>query len=211
MLCRVEVKSEQMSHESFAEYGKWFRCHSLSGVHSTTEVPKQRRVATSLSGILLLWWCSRANCAIVKRGALQCSGYAATVLSQRHDQRLEKELCRVLCEERPDPVDAVEGKSAGSGHSSDVWGAGQYLIDDNTQVHHRRWTQYHDTDWQFDAREVFPKMKRSSVLLRLRLRWCAECITTCASQRGCWSRIWEKRGTVGYRLHNSGKRIHVMW
>ena len=30
----------------------------------------------------------------------------------------------VLCEERPDPADVIEGKSAGSGHSSDVGAAG---------------------------------------------------------------------------------------
>lgn len=29
-----------------------------------------------------------------------------------------------LCEETPDPVDVVEDKSAGSGHISDVRGAG---------------------------------------------------------------------------------------
>ena len=42
------------------------------------------------------------------------------------DQRLDQELCR----KRSDPVDAVEGESAGSGHSSDVGGAGQSVVED---------------------------------------------------------------------------------
>ena len=43
-------------------------------------------------------------------------------------------MCCVLCEERPDPVDFVDGKSAGSGHSSDVRGAGQSIVEDNAQA-----------------------------------------------------------------------------
>uniref|UniRef100_A0A671TL64 S-arrestin n=1 Tax=Sparus aurata TaxID=8175 RepID=A0A671TL64_SPAAU len=41
------------------------------------------------------------------------------VVQAGDDQRLDQELCCVLCEERPNP-DVVEGKSAGSGHNSDV-------------------------------------------------------------------------------------------
>ena len=36
------------------------------------------------------------------------------------DQSLDQELRQIFCEERLDPVDVVEGKSTGSGHSSDV-------------------------------------------------------------------------------------------
>ena len=36
-------------------------------------------------------------------------------------------------EERPDPADVVEDKSAGSGHSSDDEGAGQSLVEDYAQ------------------------------------------------------------------------------
>ena len=35
-------------------------------------------------------------------------------------QSLDKELCCVFCEERPDTADVVECKSAGLGHSSNV-------------------------------------------------------------------------------------------
>ena len=41
------------------------------------------------------------------------------------DQCLDQDLCCVPCEDRPDPTDVEEGKSAGSGHSSDVGGTGQ--------------------------------------------------------------------------------------
>ena len=46
----------------------------------------------------------------------------------------------MLCEERLDPVDVVEGKSIGLGHSSDVGGAGQSIVEDYAQVPHSRWT-----------------------------------------------------------------------
>ena len=42
--------------------------------------------------------------------------------------------CCVFCDERTDPVDAVEGKSAGLGHSSDVGGAEQSIVWDYAQV-----------------------------------------------------------------------------
>ena len=42
--------------------------------------------------------------------------------------------CVASFEERPDPADVVEGKSTGSGHSSDVGGAGQSSIEDYAQV-----------------------------------------------------------------------------
>ena len=37
------------------------------------------------------------------------------VVQAGDDQRLNQELCCAFCEERPDPADVVEGKSAGSG------------------------------------------------------------------------------------------------
>ena len=48
------------------------------------------------------------------------------------DQCLDKELRRVFCEERPDPADVVEGKSAGLCHSSDVGRAGQSAVEEYT-------------------------------------------------------------------------------
>ena len=54
------------------------------------------------------------------------------------DQSLDQELRCVLCVERPDPADVVEDKSAGSGLSSDVGGAGQSVIEDYAQVPHHR-------------------------------------------------------------------------
>ena len=67
MLCEVEVKSEQMS--LFCR-----RCRVIllswhwSGVHSTTEVPEQRRVVTSLSELLCSQQlqCQPANCSRAK-------------------------------------------------------------------------------------------------------------------------------------------------
>ena len=40
----------------------------------------------------------------------------------------------VVCEECPDPADVVEGKSAGLGHSGDVGGAGESVVEDYAQV-----------------------------------------------------------------------------
>ena len=56
------------------------------------------------------------------------------VVQAGDDQRLDQELHCIFCEERPDPADAVEGKSAGSGHSSDVGGAGQFVVKDYAHV-----------------------------------------------------------------------------
>ena len=39
-----------------------------------------------------------------------------------------------FCEERPDPGDVVEGKSAGSGHSNEVGGAEQSVVKEYAQV-----------------------------------------------------------------------------
>ena len=81
-------------------------------------------------------WTSRRRgshwriCVDWKWGVLQCSGYAATVTLQRLGVQprrscsspggrwlhLDQELCCIFCEERLDPADVVEGKSAGSGH-----------------------------------------------------------------------------------------------
>ena len=53
-----------------------------------------------------------------------------TVVQEGDDQ----ELHCILFEQRPDPVDVVEGKCAGLGHSSDVGGAGQSIVEDYSQV-----------------------------------------------------------------------------
>ena len=85
---------------------------------------------------------------------LQCSGCAAMV-SQRgwessHKQVVvvkvgdEQGLRCILCEERPDPADVVEGKSAGLDNSSDIGGAGQPIIQDYAQVPDSRRRQYCD-------------------------------------------------------------------
>ena len=50
------------------------------------------------------------------------------------DQCLDQELRCVFCKERPDHVDLVEGKSAGSGYSRDVGGAGQSIAEDDGRV-----------------------------------------------------------------------------
>ena len=63
-------------------------------------------------------------------------------------------------EERPDPADVVEGKSAGSGHSSDVGGAGQSVAEDYAHIPCSQWRQYPDilnSDWQVHAKAVFPR------------------------------------------------------
>ena len=57
---------------------------------------------------------------------------------------MDKDLRCVFCEQRPDPADVVEGKFAGSGHSSDVGGAGQSVVEDYAQVPHRRRRRYRD-------------------------------------------------------------------
>ena len=74
---------------------------------------------------------------------IHCNGLVAessqegvSVVQAENDQCLDQELHCILCEERPDPADVVEGKSAGSGQSSDVGGAGQSAIKDNVQVPH---------------------------------------------------------------------------
>ena len=45
-----------------------------------------------------------------------------SVVQAGDDQHLDRELHLIFCEERPDPADVVEGKSAGLGHSSDIGG-----------------------------------------------------------------------------------------
>ena len=67
-----------------------------------------------------------------------------TVVQAGNDQRLDQDLCCIICEERPDPADVVEGKSAGSGHSSDVGGVGQSTVKDNVQVPQSRIRRYCD-------------------------------------------------------------------
>ena len=61
------------------------------------------------------------------------------------DQRLDQELGCILCEERLDPADVVEGKSAGSGHSSEV-----------PHSRRRRYCDVLNSDSQVHARVVFP-------------------------------------------------------
>lgn len=77
------------------------------------------------------------------------------------EQRLDQEMSCVLFEERPDPAGVLEGKSAGSGHSSDAGGAGQSV--GNTV------TSSTVTDSSMRGQSL-PRMKRTSVLLRLSIR-----------------------------------------
>ena len=53
---------------------------------------------------------------------------------------LDQNLYCIFCEERPDPADVEEGKSAGLGHSSAVRGKGQSVVEDYARVlrHQRR-------------------------------------------------------------------------
>ena len=62
----------------------------------------------------------------------------------RDDQHLNHVLRWVFCEERPDSVDVGEGKSVGSGHGSDVGGAGQSIFEDYAQVPRCRQRQCRD-------------------------------------------------------------------
>ena len=87
---------------------------------------------------------NEARCSILD--ALQHFGHRGWKSSQEgitvqagDDQCMDQESCHIFCEERPDPADVVEGKSAGLGHSSDVWGAEESVVENYAQVpHHQR-------------------------------------------------------------------------
>ena len=74
----------------------------------------------------------------------ESSQEGVAVVQVGDDQCLDQELRCVFCKERPDHVDLVEGKSAGSGHSRDVGGAGQSIAEDDGRVPHRRRIRYRD-------------------------------------------------------------------
>ena len=59
------------------------------------------------------WESSQEGVAVVQAGYYQC---------------LDQELCCIHCEQRPDPADVVDGKSAGSGQSCDVRDAGGSVV-----------------------------------------------------------------------------------
>lgn len=71
---------------------------------------------------------NEARCSVLDTlQRFSCRGWESSqegvaVVQAGDDQRLDQELRCVFCEERPDPADIVEGRPAGSGHSSDVGG-----------------------------------------------------------------------------------------
>ena len=78
-----------------------------------------------------------------------CRGWESSqervaVVNVADDERLAKEMHLIFCEERPDPVDIVEGKSAGLGHSSDVGGTGQSVVEDYARGPRCQRSQYRD-------------------------------------------------------------------
>ena len=154
-----------------------------------------------------------------KKRALQSSWYAATFsrrgweISQERvavdqagdDRHLDQELRCILCEERPDPADVVEGKSAGLGHSGDVGGAGEFLADDHVLVPRSWWRRYCyvlDGDWQVHERAVFPWDEEEFSFMKVELevmRWDA-CQTLweshCNMGVGGWVKREEQFGVV---------------
>ena len=66
---------------------------------------------------------NKACCSILgmfNRRGWESNQEGVAVVQAGDDQRLDQELRYNLCEEEPDPADVVGGKTAGSGHSSDV-------------------------------------------------------------------------------------------
>ena len=69
---------------------------------------------------------NKAHCSILdtlqwfSRRCWESSQEGVAVVQAGDDQSLDQELRCIFCEDRRDPADVVEGKSAGSGHSSDV-------------------------------------------------------------------------------------------
>ena len=80
------------------------------------------------------------------------------------DQCLDQELHCVFCQERLDPADVVDGKSARSGHSSDVVVLRLLIVDEGHTV-----TSSTVTDRSM-RRQSFPRKTSSSVFIRLSLR-----------------------------------------
>ena len=78
---------------------------------------------------------NRCSCGVLDMlQRFSCRGWESIQEGVAVVQRLDQELCCIFCEERPDPADVVEGKSAGLGHSSDAGGAGQSVVEDYAQV-----------------------------------------------------------------------------
>ena len=144
----------------------------------------------SIPGLFAGWESSQDRVVLVQAG---------------YDQRLDQELCCILCEERPDPADVVEGKSAGLGHSGDVGGAGEFLADDHVLVPRSWWRRYCyvlDGDWQVHERAVFPWDEEEFSFMKVELevmRWDA-CQTLweshCNMGVGGWVKREEQFGVV---------------
>ena len=99
--------------------------------------------------------------------------YEIWVVQTGDDQCLGQAFHCIFYEERLDPADVVEDKSTGSGHSCDVGGAGQSVIEVQprflTVNEGETVTSSTVTDRSMWGKS-FPAMKSSSVLLKVSLR-----------------------------------------
>ena len=93
-----------------------------------------------------------------------CNRKPVEVIEEGDDQCLDQELHCVFCQERLDPADVVDGKSARSGHSSDVVVLRLLIVDEGHTV-----TSSTVTDRSM-RRQSFPRKTSSSVFIRLSLR-----------------------------------------
>ena len=112
------------------------KCLEVDGCSSVDGLQRQHNCLDSDAGRVLdtLQWFSH-------RGQ-----EGVSVVQAGDDQSLDQELRCLLCEERSDPADVVEDKSAGSGHSSDVGGAGQSRITPRFLSRRRRYCDVLDSD-----------------------------------------------------------------
>ena len=107
---------------------------------------------------------NEAHCSVLDtpqrfcRRCWESSQEGVAVVQAGDDQSLDQELCFIFCDERPEPVDVVEGKSAGLGHSSDVVVPRLLIVNEGHTMKSSTVTD------RFMRGQSFPRMKRSSVL-----------------------------------------------
>ena len=171
MPCGVKVKSDQVSLECLAE----------------------DRVILGWSGYRRWMDVNEVRCSVLDTIGWESSQEGVAVNQAGDDQCLDQDLSCVFCEERPDPADVLEGRFAGSGHSSDVGGAGQ--SEDYVQVPHRWWRRFHDilnSDWHVHVRPVFSRDEEEFRFTKAEFEVMSSCpsrddadIQRWASQLGC--------------------------